>query len=131
MSYVDFTVAFDAGVAEDQVDSGVESINAGLGCSLTKSWGMIDNRTMPAVTPVDEHTSDIRFTVWIGRRPPGDDGPEITRYGKTMADFVIEQFEADINIWAHQRYSDPPALTHKEFEGFRALREWAVQFYPS
>lgn len=90
---------------------------------------MVDNRTMPAVTPVDESTSDVRFTVWIGRKP-GDDAPEITRYGKTMADFVIEQFEADIEIWSHQRYSDPPALSRKEYQGFTALREWARQFYP-
>ena len=90
---------------------------------------MVDNRTMPAVTPVDEHTSDVRFTVWIGRKP-GDDAPALTRYGKTMADFVIEQFEADIEIWAHQRYSDPPALSRKEYQGFTALREWARQFYP-
>lgn len=129
VSYVDFTIAFDEGATLENATSGVESINAGLGCSVTKSWGMIDNRTMPAVTPVDEHTSDVRFTVWIGRKP-GEDGPEITEYGKMMAGFVIEQFEADIEIWAHQRYSDPPALSRKEFTGFKALREWAVQFYP-
>ena len=129
VSYVDFTIAFDEGIAEDEVNSGVESINAGLGCSITKSWGMVDNRTMPAVTPVDEFTSDVRFTVWIGRKP-GDDSPEITKYGKTMADFVIDQFDADVHIWAHQRYSDPPALSRKEFQGFTALREWARQFYP-
>ncbi len=50
---------------------------------------------------------------WIGRKP-GDDSPEITEYGKTMADFVIDQFEVDLRIWAHQRYSDPPALSRKE-----------------
>ncbi|MEC3956196.1 Rieske 2Fe-2S domain-containing protein [Nocardia sp. CDC153] len=129
VSYVDFTIAFDAGVTQEDVHSGVESINAGLGCSITKSWGMVDNRTMPAVTPVDEYTCDVRFTVWIGRKP-GEDGPEITPYGKAMADYVIGQFEADIAIWAHQRYSDPPALSRKEFEGFTALRTWARQFYP-
>ena len=90
---------------------------------------MVDNRTMPAVTPVDEHTSDVRFTVWIGRKP-GEETGEITRYGTVMADLVIEQFAADIDIWAHQRYSDPPALSRREFEGFTALRKWARQFYP-
>ncbi|MBF6135562.1 Rieske (2Fe-2S) protein [Nocardia otitidiscaviarum] len=130
VSYVDFTIAFDAGTTAAEAHSGVESINAGLGCSLTKSWGMVDNRTMPAVTPVDDSTCDVRFTVWIGRKP-GEDGPDITEYGRAMAGFVIEQFEADIEIWAHQRYSDPPALSRKEFQGFTALREWAVQFYPA
>ncbi|MVU80337.1 Rieske 2Fe-2S domain-containing protein [Nocardia sp. ET3-3] len=129
VSYVDFTIAFDPGVTRDDIHSGVESINAGLGCSITKSWGMVDNRTMPTVTPVDDSTCDIRFTVWIGRRP-GDDGPEIGPYGKAMAEYVIQQFEADIEIWSHQRYSDPPALSRKEFDGFTALRAWARQFYP-
>lgn len=129
VSHVDFTIAFDEGATLENATSGVESINAGLGCSVTKSWGMVDNRTMPAVTPVDEHTSDVRFTVWIGRKP-GEETGEITRYGTVMADLVIEQFAADIDIWAHQRYSDPPALSRKEFEGFTALRKWARQFYP-
>ena len=129
VSHVDFTIAFEEGATLENATSGVESINAGLGCSVTKSWGMVDNRTMPAVTPVDEHTSDVRFTVWIGRKP-GEETGEITRYGTVMADLVIEQFAADIDIWAHQRYSDPPALSRREFEGFTALRKWARQFYP-
>ena len=37
---------------------------------------------------------------------------------------------ADIEIWSHQRCSDPPALSRKEFQGFTALRAWAGQFYP-
>ena len=36
----------------------------------------------------------------------------------------------DIEIWQHQRYSDPPALASNEYEGFTAIRQWAKQFYP-
>ncbi|WP_068276733.1 Rieske 2Fe-2S domain-containing protein [Aldersonia kunmingensis] len=129
VSFVDFTIAFDEGATLEDATSGVESINAGLGVSVTKSWGMVENRTMPCVTPVDEHTSDVRFTVWIGRKP-GEENTDLSGYGKAMAGFVIDQFELDVNIWQHQRYSDPPALSPKEFEGFRALRKWATQFYP-
>ena len=60
--------------------SGVEAINGGLGIAVTKSWGMVDNRTISAVTPVDEHTSDVRFMVYIGRRP-GDDSPKCREQG--------------------------------------------------
>lgn len=35
-----------------------------------------------------------------------------------------------MHIWAHQRYSDPPALANSEQEGFTAIRSWAKQFYP-
>jgi hypothetical protein len=43
---------------------------------------------------------------------------------------VIRQFTQDIHIWSHQRYSDPPALATAEYEGFTAIRKWAMQFYP-
>ncbi|HEY9315679.1 Rieske 2Fe-2S domain-containing protein [Williamsia sp.] len=129
-SYVDFTIAFDENTKAEDVNSGVQAINAGLGVAATKSWGMIDNRTLTAVTPVDDLTSDIRFSVWIGRKP-GDDRTEIPSGAMLIADAVIEQFVADIHIWSHQRYSDPPALSRGEYEGFTQLRQWATQFYPS
>ncbi|BCI89550.1 hypothetical protein NIIDMKKI_47560 [Mycobacterium kansasii] len=44
---------------------------------------------------------------------------------------MIRQFEQDIDIWAHQRYSDRPALTPDELRGFTAIRAWAKQFYPN
>ena len=67
VSRVDFTITFegDDGQIIDDVNSGVEAINGGLGVAVTKSWGMVDNRTISAVTPVDESTCDIRFTVYI------------------------------------------------------------------
>ena len=71
VSFVDFTITFegdDAQLIED-VSSGVEAINGGLGVAVTKSWGMVDNRTISAITPVDEFTSDVRFMVYIGRTP--------------------------------------------------------------
>ncbi|OBK85216.1 2Fe-2S ferredoxin [Mycolicibacter heraklionensis] len=133
VSYVDFTITFegDDGQKIEDVNSGVEAINGGLGIAVTKSWGMIDNRTISAITPVDDSTSDVRFTVYIGRSPhkPGD----AARAEARAADFgreVIRQFEQDIHIWSHQRYSDPPALATAEYEGFTAIRQWAKQFYP-
>jgi len=129
VSYVDFTIAFDD-VPAEEVNSGVQAINSGIGVAATKSWGMVDNRTLTAVTPIDATTSDVRFSVWIGRKP-GDDGEEPTRKALANAAAVIEQFQNDIHIWKHQRYSDPPALSPKEYKGFTALREWAMQFYPA
>ena len=109
--------------------SGVEAINGGLGIAVTKSWGMIDNRTISAVTPVDESTSDVRFMVYIGRTP-GKDSPRAAERATAFGDEVIRQFTQDIHIWSHQRYSDPPALATAEYEGFTAIRKWAMQFYP-
>ncbi|BBX32262.1 (2Fe-2S) ferredoxin [Mycolicibacterium mageritense] len=130
-SYVDFTITFEGDDAQkiEDVNSGVEAINGGLGIAVTKSWGMIDNRTISAVTPVDDRTSDVRFMVYIGRTPGRDDQKTADR-ARLFGDEVIRQFTQDIHIWSHQRYSDPPALATAEYEGFTAIRKWAMQFYP-
>ena len=130
-SYVDFTITFegDENQSIDDIDSCIEAINGGLGIAVTKSSGMVDNRTMSTITPVDENTSDVRFTVYIGR-VPGKDSPRAETRAQEFGQEVIRQFKQDIYIWSHQRYSDPPALSSSEFEGFTAIREWARQFYP-
>lgn len=131
VSYVDFTITFtgDDQRVIDDVKSGVKAINGGLGIAVTKSWGMIDNRTISCITPVDEYTSDVRFTVYIGRTP-GKDTERAAAKAAEFGDEVIRQFRQDIHIWSHQRYCDPPALTGDEFSGFTAIRQWAKQFYP-
>lgn len=131
ISYVDFTITFegDEGQSIDEVRSGVQAINGGLGIAVTKSWGMVDNRTISAVTPVDERTCDVRFMVYIGRTPARDDERAAAK-ARGFGDEVIRQFAQDIHIWSHQRYSDPPALATAEYEGFTAIRKWAMQFYP-
>jgi nitrite reductase/ring-hydroxylating ferredoxin subunit len=131
VSYVDFTIAFEGAPASiDEVSSGVEAINAGLGLAVTRSHGMIDNRTASAITPVDDSTCDVRFSVWIGRDPALTEEDSLARAVK-HAHAVIEQFAADIVIWSHQKYADPAALVRDEYPGFTALRTWAKQFYPT
>ncbi|BBY79454.1 aromatic ring-hydroxylating dioxygenase subunit alpha [Mycolicibacterium pulveris] len=133
VSFVDFTITFDGDENQsiDDVKSGVEAINGGLGIAVTKSWGMVDNRTISAVTPVDERTSDVRFMVYIGRPKNAVKDPErAAAKARQFGEEVIRQFTQDIHIWSHQRYSDPPALAGSEYEGFTAIRKWATQFYP-
>lgn len=133
VSYVDFTITFegDDGQRIEDVNSGVQAVNGGLGIAVTKSWGMVDNRTISAITPVDESTSDLRFMVYIGRPAlgAGKDPERAERKAREFGQEVIRQFTQDIEIWAHQRYSDPPGLTTDEYEGFTAIRSWAKQFY--
>jgi 3-ketosteroid 9alpha-monooxygenase subunit A len=127
VSFVDFTVSFDGTTTSaDEINSGVHAINAGLGLAVTKSWGMVDNRTATAVTPVDDRTCDVRFSVWIGRDSAKDEAA-----AERHAQGVIDQFLADIHIWSHQRYADPAALVKDEYDGFTSLRTWAKQFYPA
>ena len=123
VSYVDFTITFsgDDDQRIDDVTSGVQAINGGLGAAVTKSWGMIDNRTISAITPVDEHTCDVRFMVRIGREH---------QRAQEFGQMVIDQFAADIEIWSHQRYQANPALAPSEQRSFMTFRRWAAQFYP-
>lgn len=133
VSFVDFTITFEGDESQsiDDVNSGVEAINGGLGIAVTKSWGMVDNRTISAVTPVDERTSDVRFMVYIGRpKGPVNNAERAEAKARQFGEEVIRQFTQDIHIWSHQRYSDPPALAGSEYEGFTAIRKWATQFYP-
>jgi hypothetical protein len=67
--------------------------------------------------------------VYIGRRA-GDDSPKAEAKARDFGHEIIRQFTQDIHIWAHQRYSDPPALAGAEQQGFTAIRNWAKQFYP-
>lgn len=90
---------------------------------------MVDNRTATCVTPVDDETSDVRFSVWIRKRSDLNPDESAARAAE-HARGVIEQFEADLAIWKYQKYSDPAALAPGEYEGFSALRNWATQFYP-
>lgn len=123
VSYVDFTITFegDGGQSIDDVSSGVEAINGGLGVAVTKSWGMVDNRTISAITPVDDSTCDIRFMVHIG---------QAHQRAQQFGQMVIDQFVADIEIWSHQRYRATPALAPSENDSFMEFRRWAAQFYP-
>jgi hypothetical protein len=67
--------------------------------------------------------------VYIGR-VPGKDSERARSKAEQFGNEVIRQFAQDIHIWSHQRYSDPPALSSSEYEGFTAIRTWAMQFYP-
>jgi 3-ketosteroid 9alpha-monooxygenase subunit A len=135
VSFVDFTITFEGDDDQkiEDIKSRVEAINGGLGIAVTKSWGMVDNRTISAITPVDEFTSDVRFIVYIGRTPDKEARQGFEKTAAKAREFgleVIRQFEQDVHIWRHQRYSDPPALAPAEYAGFTAIRKWAKQFYP-
>ena len=132
VSYVDFTITFegDENQSIDDVNSGVEAINGGLGIAVTKSSGMVDNRTISAITPVDEHTSDVRFTVYIGRMP-GKDAARGTRPRRRSSAKRSSGSSSRTSISGRtSAIRIRPHCRPREFQGFTAIREWARQFYP-
>jgi 3-ketosteroid 9alpha-monooxygenase subunit A len=135
LAYADFEMLF--GGTKDKtvltpdgaVQGGVQAINVGVGLGYAKFWGPDNMRTIVGVTPVDDETSDIRSTVWLDRLD-GDESPHQPASLERRQRMANNQFLADLNIWEHQKYSDPPALATAEGKGFRMIRRWAMQFYP-
>ena len=132
VSLVDFTITFegDDGQKIEDVNSGVEAINGGLGIAVTKSWGMVDNRTISAITPVDEYTSDVRFMVYIGQagKAPIPNGHSARRRSSARRSSASSSRTCTSGATSATRIH--PRLSSSEFEGFTAIRNWAKQFYP-
>ncbi|MGW0043608.1 Rieske 2Fe-2S domain-containing protein [Rhodococcus sp. NPDC003348] len=106
-----------------------EVMNIGIGIGVAKLEGPDNQRQAVCVTPIDDETADIFSSVWLDRAT-GDDSPAQPASMERRMRYANNQFEADIVIWKHQKYSDPPALATAEGKGFRAIRKWAMQFYP-
>jgi phenylpropionate dioxygenase-like ring-hydroxylating dioxygenase large terminal subunit len=111
------------------VDGGVKSVLAGVGLTYAMFWGPDNMRTVVAVTPVDDSTSDIRSTVWLDR-PAGERAEHIPESLNRRMNLANNQFLADLRIWQHQRYTEPPGLATSEASGFRTLRNWCKRWYP-
>jgi 3-ketosteroid 9alpha-monooxygenase subunit A len=128
-----FAMIFGGGKAatvqtpDGAVEGGVMATNIGITVGMSKFYGPDSQRTLVAVTPVDGETSDIFHTVWLNRV---DDGPRLPASQERRLNLALNQFLADLEIWKHQRYTDPPALATDEVRGFIALRRWAKRFYP-
>lgn len=133
--YADFAMTFrPRGLVDENgdqvvVEGGVSAVNVGISLGFSLAWGVDRIRGQVSVTPVDEATSDIRSMVWL-ERLPGDDGERVPESLNKRIRIANNQFLADVNIWEHQRYTEPPGLVTAEAKGFRTVRRWATRFYP-
>ena len=133
--YADFAMTFrprslvDENGVQVEVEGGVQAVNVGISLGFSLAWGLDRVRGQVSVTPVDEKTSDIRSMVWL-ERLPGDTGERVPASLDKRVRIGNNQFLADVNIWEHQRYTEPPGLATAEAKGFRMVRRWARRFYP-
>ena len=116
----------------DDLDSMALRIHSwlvGLGGSITAFEGVQQHRLTFTVTPVERGRSDLFYTVWWPRLP-GDDAPQLPR---DLRERVDQQFlstmEDDLEIWRYQKYVEHPALAKQDAAPYKALRQWAQQFY--
>jgi phenylpropionate dioxygenase-like ring-hydroxylating dioxygenase large terminal subunit len=78
-------------------------------------------------TPVEDGRSEIFATYWIDRGP---DDPQGDAYRRRLDEAKLA-LPDDVNIWNHQIFLDPPVLATEEGSGFRRMRSWTKQFYPT
>ena len=100
----------------------IEILWSGIGVSFNGEHTREGIRVVSiCATPVDDTTSDIFAGYWIDRETADFAGR------LAAAKLALPQ---DIQIWDHQRYTDPPGLATSEAAGFKNLRAWARSFYP-
>ena len=101
----------------------------GLGGAISAFEGAQSHRLVFAVTPVEDGCSDMFYTVWWPRLP-GDDSmiPPDELRERVEKEFMITMWD-DLEIWRYQKYVEHPALARQDAKPYKALRQWARQFY--
>jgi 3-ketosteroid 9alpha-monooxygenase subunit A len=107
----------------------IHSHLAGLGGSLTAFEGAQRHRLTFTVTPVEHGVSDLFYTVWWPRLPGDDSSTPPEEVQRKVEEEILSTVEDDLQIWRHQRYVEHPALAKQDAKPYKALRDWAQQFY--
>ncbi|MGA4532452.1 Rieske 2Fe-2S domain-containing protein [Ectopseudomonas chengduensis] len=102
--------------------------NAGVGLSFTIfEHGALGRRLVLSCTPVDDETSDLRVSYFFPRDPVSPD--IMPQHLRELSAQTEELFEEDARMWRHQKFRQQPIFAKRDVAGYRALREWCVQFY--
>lgn len=113
----------------DEMALKIHSHLVGLGGAISAFEGVQNHRLAFTVTPVEHGVSDLFYTVWWPRLL-GDDSPIPP---PDLRERVEKQFLStmwdDIEIWRYQRYVENPTLAKQDARPYKALRQWAQQFY--
>ncbi len=118
-----------AGDDPDQMALIIHSHLIGLGGAISAFEGAQNHRLVFTITPVDDATSDLFYTVWWPRLP-GDDAaqPPDELRERLEKQFLVTMWD-DLEIWRHQKYVEHPALAAQDAKPYKALRDWTRQFY--
>jgi phenylpropionate dioxygenase-like ring-hydroxylating dioxygenase large terminal subunit len=81
---------------------------------------------LQATTPVRDDRSDLRDSVWVHQE---GGSAEPSEQAKAVIDRQHIELSRDIPIWDHLLYRQRAPLVPEEARPYRALREWAAQFY--
>ena len=111
------------------VDGRMTTIMHGIGIAagIIESFDTV--YTLATTTPIDQHTSDHRATVWVPRTR-GDGSPLDESVRDRWAHQQRSQHAADLPVWENMTYVARPMFAKAETKVFRALRRWIEGLYP-
>ncbi|WP_395106249.1 hypothetical protein [Actinomadura sp. SCN-SB] len=78
-------------------------------------------------TPVEDGRTELFATYWLSRT----DGDLADGGYRRRLDEAKLALPDDIRIWDNQIFLEPPGLATQEAAGFRRMRHWTRQFYPT
>jgi len=106
-----------------------ETKTTGVAASFNVFKGSYNYRVLFSVTPVDDRTSDLFYSIWWPRK----DGDKRERMPEELQQRIRAQFlhtvEEDLLIWRTQTYVERPIFPEKELRPYMALREFQSTFY--
>jgi hypothetical protein len=125
-SWVNTTFTIRGGKRPGEYEGQIQPNIWGVGLGAIRLSGIHDVTHLINVTPVDEQSSDC-FAAIAARRIPGADEP--TSFIQAIAAQEHREFERDMLMWGHARFTQPAPFPREE-SNFRDMRRWAMQFYP-
>jgi hypothetical protein len=115
-------------VKTNDIALSLSAIVAGNGIAFSIFEGSYHYRHVFAVTPVNDHVSDMFYSIWYPRKP-GDTGDMPEQLRQHVHKEFLHTLEEDLLIWRTQRYVDRPILADADREPYLTLRNWQKRFY--
>jgi 3-ketosteroid 9alpha-monooxygenase subunit A len=107
----------------------ITSVSCGVGGTMAVFEGGTHYRLVFFVTPVDDQSSDMFYSIWWPKDEAEDTDvpPDLCR--QRVAKEFLQTLEDDLEIWRYQVYVSTPALAQQDAKPYGAVRKWARQFY--
>ena len=87
----------------------------------------VEAAQMVNVTPVDDETSEMFFSIWLRKTDLSPDAPD--DYEHRGIEEQFRQVAMDIPIWENMRYTAPAPIVKEESPTYQNFRKWSRQFY--
>lgn len=126
-SWVETTFDIKGGKHANKYPGQIQPNIWGVGIGAIRLSGIHDITHLMNVTPIDEGTSDCFGAISV-RRMPGNDEPN--NFAQALAAQEHREFEKDMLMWENATFTQPAPFRREE-KGFKEMRKWARQFYPT